>query len=261
MSYETIIFERVAEGIVKITLNRPHVLNAINDVLRRELIQALRDIQGDESVAVVILSGAGRAFCAGQDLKSPGDLFFETASAQRDNYPQHLIPGLRVPVIAAVNGFAITAGLEVALACDIVIASESALFRDTHAQMGLLPAGGNTQRLPRLVGEKKAKEILFASEFFSAKEAEKMGMVNKSVPPERLEEEVMLLARKIASQPRDMIRQLKRVVNEGMGMDLSAAMEYEWQAFLASRVNRTPEDIRQRGYAVIKDGHGQAEQR
>lgn len=254
MAYENIIVEKEEEGIVKITLNRPHVLNALNNALCKELKLALEEIQSDENVAVVILTGAGRAFSAGRDLKATGD-FFERHDVVRDVFSLLQEPG--PPVIAAVNGFAVTGGFELALACDMVIASENALFRDTHAQVGLVPGAGNTQRLPRLVGEKKAKEILFTSEFVSAAEAERIGLVNKVVPPQKLEEEVMLLARKIASQPKHMIRKLKQVINQGMRMDFDAAMMFEQLESRAWREKLVPEEIAQRGRGVIEGGRAE----
>lgn len=254
MAYENITVEKKGEGIVKITLNRPHVLNALSNALFDELQLALEDIQRDDTVAVVILTGAGRAFSAGRDLKTAEDfVVFERLARSVLSSLEELGP----PVIAAVNGFAITGGFELALACDIVVASESALFRDTHAQVGILPGGGNTQRLPRLIGEKKAKEIMFASEFISATEAEAMGLVNQVVPPEKLEEEVMLLARKIVTQPKDMIRKLKQMINEGMKMDLKAAMMFEQLESRAWRQRLVPEEIAQRGQAVIEKGRAE----
>lgn len=253
MAYENIIVEKLEKGIVKVTLNRPRVLNAMNGALLKELRLALEELDKDEDVAVVILTGAGRAFCSGMDLKATG-VFYERVSA---GIIFSLFRKLGCPVIAAVNGYAVTGGFELAMACDIVVASENAAFRDTHAQVKLLPGGGNTQRLPRLVGEKRAKEILFTSDFIPAAEAARIGLVNKVVPPEKLEEEVMQLARKIASQPKDMIRKMKQVINEGMNMDFGAAMMYEQLESRAWREKMTPEEIAQQGRAVIQGGRAE----
>ncbi len=253
MAYENIIVERVEKGIVKITLNRPHVLNAMNSALLQELRLALGELERDEDVAVVILTGTGRAFSSGMDLKSTGH-FYEWKGG---SFTFALFRQLKCPVIAAVNGYAITGGFELAMACDMVVASENAAFKDTHAQVRVLPGGGNTQRLPRLIGEKKAKEMLFTSDFVSAAEAARMGMVNKVVPPEKLDEEVMQLARKIAAQPKDIIRKMKQVINEGMNMDFGAAMMYEQLESRAWRDHMTPEDIARQGQAVIRGGRGE----
>ena len=151
MAYENIIVEKKEEGIIKITLNRPSALNALNNALLKELKLALEEIQGDENIAVVVLTGTGRAFSAGRDLKATDD-FFERTDVIQDVFS--LLQNLGPPIIAAVNGFAITGGFELALACDIVVASENAVFRDTHAQMEIVPGAGNTQRLSRLIGKK-----------------------------------------------------------------------------------------------------------
>jgi len=249
MAYENIIVEKKEEGIVKITLNRPHVLNALNNATSRELTAAWQEVQRDETIDVVILTGAGRAFCAGRDLKETGDTddFFTTDEAVRDalRLPQRI----GATVIAALNGVAVTAGFELVLACDIVIASETASLRDTHASFNFIPGAGLTQILPRLVGDKKAKEIMLASDFISAKEAERIGLVNKVVPPEKLEEEVMALARKITAQPKPITRKLKQVINDGMKLDFNAAMMLEqmehrtWREKMAGRqvAERAPE--------------------
>ncbi len=251
MTYENIVVEKKEEGIVKITLNRPQVLNALNNASYAELKAALEDIQGDENVAVVILTGAGHAFSAGRDLKATED-FLEGDEVIIDVFT--LLEKLGPPVIAAVNGYAITGGLALALSCDIVVASENAVFRDNHAQVGIFPDGNSSQRLPRLVGEKKAKEILFTSDPISGSEAERIGLVNKVVPPEKLEEEVMLLAKKIASQPKDMIRKIKQIVNQGMRMDFEAAMMFVRIENLRRQGTLKREEIAQQGRQAIEEG-------
>jgi enoyl-CoA hydratase len=253
MTYENIILQK-ENGIAKLTLNRPKVLNALNSALVAELKQALQEINKDETIDVVILTGAGRAFCAGMDLKALGESL-EPFEAVADIF--YLLDNLDPPVIAAVNGFAITGGFELALACDLIVASEDAVFRDTHAQVGVIPGGGNSQRLPRLVGEKKAKELLFTSEFISAKEAERIGLINRVVPAEKLEEEVMQLAKKIASQPRDMIRKLKRTVNEGMKMNFGSAMMFEQIEFRRHLGKMAAKEIEQRRQAVVEGGRAE----
>ena len=242
MTYKNIIVEKKEEGIVIITLNRSQVLNALNNASFAELRTALEDIQRDENVAVVILTGAGRAFSVGRDLKATED-FSEGDEVIIDVFA--LLEKLGPPVIAAVNGYAITGGLALALSCDIVVASENAAFRDNHAQIGIFPDGSTSQKLPRLVGEKKAKEILFTSDLISGGEAERIGLVNKVVPPEKLEEEVMLLAKKIASQPKPMIRSIKQVVNQGMRMDLEAAMMFARIEYLRQQATLKREEIAQ----------------
>jgi len=251
MGYENIIVEQKYKDIVEITLNRPEALNALNTALSSELKSALENVQQDNSIAAVILKGTGRAFSAGIDLKEKTDLARRFEIIKDVIY---LLSNLSPPVIAGVNGFAITGGFELALACDIVIASGNALFRDTHAQVGILPGGGNTQRLPRIVGEKKAKEIMFTSDFISAAEAEKLGFVNKVVPPEKLEEECILLAQKIAAQPKHVIRKIKQIMDDGMGMDFRAAIMFEQFESLLWYKDMASEEFIQRGRGVIEGG-------
>jgi len=249
--FENVIVERSYEDIVGITLNRPEALNALNTALCVDLRRALENVRRDDSIAAVILTGAGRAFCAGLDLKEQTGLVARH-DIMRDVFS--LLRQLGPPVIAGVNGFAITGGFELALGCDIVIASDNAVFRDTHAQVGIVPGGGNTQRLPRIIGEKKAKEILFASDFIPATEAEKLGFVNRVVPPEKLEEECILLARKIAAQPRHVIRKIKRVMDDGMGMDFKAATAFEQSESLNWCRGLGGEEFKKRGQGVIEGG-------
>ena len=222
MKYNSIIYEKLDQGIIKITLNRPKSLNAINNELGSELKMAFEEVLDDTDASVGIITGAGRAFCAGADIKDPPFARGEDAMGSLWS----IVRKIKIPLIAAVNGYAITAGFELALACDIIIASENAAFRDTHALAGII-AGSSNQCLPRLVGEKKAKEIIFTSEFLYAQEAEKIGMINKVVPPEKLDDETLLFAQKIASQPRKMIQKLKQVIDTGMGMDYRTALMFE----------------------------------
>jgi enoyl-CoA hydratase len=251
MEYENLVFERVDEDIVRITLNRPAALNALNTAMSADLRRALEEVEGDDTVAVVILTGAGRAFSAGLDLKEECDLL-----ARNDVVGDVLtiLGRLTIPVIAAVNGFAITGGFELAMACDLLIAAESAYFRDTHAQANVIPGGGATQRLPRVVGEKKAKEILFASEFIPAAQAERMGFVNRVVPGDRLEEECVALARRIAAQPKGIVRRLKWMVDEGMRMDFRSAMTFEQLECWTGWRDLAGEEFTRRGREVIEKG-------
>ena len=251
MEYENLIFERIQGSIARITLNRPGALNALNTAVSLDLRRALEEVRSDDSVAVIILTGAGRAFCAGLDLRENCDLLARNVVV---GDVLSLMRQSGAPIIAAVNGFAITGGFELAMACDLLIASESASFRDTHAQANVIPGGGNTQRLPRVVGEKKAKEILFTSDFIPAADAERMGFVNRVVPGDRLEEEYMSIARKIASQPAGIVRKLRWMVDEGMRMDFGAAMAFEQAECVAGWEGLSGEEFTSRGRDVIEGG-------
>jgi enoyl-CoA hydratase len=178
MSFETIIFEK-KRGVAKIILNRPEVLNAMNDVMFREIGQALEDSEEDNTIRVVVITGKGRAFCTGVDLKFSREKL-DSQKAREDFYrygnrvKMRRIVEMSKPVIAAVNGFALAGGFEIMLACDLAIASEDAQIGDQHMIYGFFGAGGSPYRLPLLVGMRKAKELIFTGKMISGKEAERI---------------------------------------------------------------------------------------
>ena len=221
MTYETILLEK-KDGIAKITLNRPQALNAVTEGLLNDLVAACDDVEKDDSIHVVILTGAGKAFSAGRDVEGV---------LEGREYPgaarYRAIEALSKPVIAAVNGACFTGSLELVLYADIIIASEKAVFADTHARFGIIPGGGQTQILPRLVGVKKAKEILFTCEPLSAREAERLGIVNKVVPPEELDQVAWETAEKILRNIPEAVRIMKNLINEGMKKDLETGLKLE----------------------------------
>lgn len=221
MTYNKIILEK-KNGIAKITLNKPQSLNAVDEELLSELVAALDDIEKDASVNVVILTGAGRAFSAGRDLKGVLE-GREWAGGAR----YRALEDLSKPVIAAVNGHCFTGSFELVMCADIIIASENAVFGDTHARFGITPGGGQTQRLPRQIGAKKAKELLFTCDTISASEAERIGIVNKVVPPEKLEEAATEMAEKILKNIPAAVRAIKSLVNRGMKTDLETGLKME----------------------------------
>ena len=232
MNYETIIVEK-KEGVAKITLNRPQALNAMSEKLLAELEDALRDAGADDDVQVVILTGAGRAFSAGMDLKEL------TTRAERKVDSVQLLQGvpkaienLEKPLIAAVNGHCYTGAFELALMCDMIIASENAIFCDTHARFGLVHGWGGSQRLPRLIGPMKARELIFTSEPVKADEAGRIGLVNKVVPAGELDKEVSELAAKIIKNNQTSIRVIKSLIKQGMKVDLKSGLEIEADAFM-----------------------------
>jgi enoyl-CoA hydratase/carnithine racemase len=224
------------DGIAKITLNRPEVLNAINRELVLELQKAIEDVEQDDSIRVVIITGAGRAFCAGADLASLRELLGRPQEIEKFVRQFHkvasAIENLGKPVIAAVNGFCLAGGIEIIEFCDIVIAAEDAKIGDQHANYGLLAGGGGTQRLPRIVAIRKAKELLLTGDCVTAAEAERIGLVNKVVPADRLEEEAMQLARKLAEKSPLASKAAKLLVNQGMQTDLATGLELELRTFV-----------------------------
>ncbi|MFC1968136.1 enoyl-CoA hydratase/isomerase family protein [Chloroflexota bacterium] len=220
------------EGIATLTLNRPKVLNALDLKTFQELGEAIEDIGTDSGVRAVLITGAGRAFCAGIDLT----VLDAVAAFSPSEFRARLkgwqgvfnnLEELEKPVIAAINGFALGAGFELALACDIRIAAEGAMLGDQHLKVGLVPDQGATQRLPRLVGVGKAKELIFTGDPINAREAERIGLVNKTVPAEELVATARDLARKLASGASVAIGLSKRAINKGLDTDLRSGLEYE----------------------------------
>jgi len=227
MEYEVITLEK-KDGIARITLNRPQVLNAISPQLLLELETALKDAAGDDSVGVVVLTGSGRAFSAGVDIKGMNEASPDSSVAARQRLALDVIEtieNLDKPVIAAVNGYCLTGGLELATACDMIIASENAAFGDTHARWGLTPTWGGSQRLPRLIGAMKAKEMVFACDMVNAAEAQQIGLVNKVATPEKLDEVVEEMAGKMLANSRASIGIQKSLMNRGLKLDYASGLK------------------------------------
>jgi len=247
MSYQEIIVEKL-ENVGRITLNRPDQLNAVTRKTLEELERALREFSKDPDVRTVILTGAGeKAFCAGADLK--GGIFTpKTDSVQGAKLARlgqeftEMIERYEKPVIAAVNGFALGGGCEIVLACDMIVASENAQFGQPEINVGLIPGWGGTQRLPRLVGRNKAKGLIFTGDRIVAKEAERIGIVNKVLKPAELQQAALELARKLASKSPIMLRLAKQAVNRGIEMDLKSGLAEEVKAF---RVCFTTQDFKE----------------
>ena len=226
MKYSTIIYEK-KDSIARITLNRPQVLNAISPQVLLELEEALKDIAEDNTVGVVVLTGAGRAFSAGVDIKSMNEGSQDKSVSARKRLALDVleaIENLDVPVRAAINGYCLTGALELATACDLIIASENATFGDTHARWGLTQTWGGSQRLPRLIGDLKTKEMIFTCDMLTAKEAQQIGLVNKVVAPEKLDEAVQEMAGKILANSRESIRIEKSLINRGLRMDYASGL-------------------------------------
>jgi len=225
MEYSNIIYEK-KDSIATITLNRPQVLNAISPQLLLELEEALKDVASDDTIGVVVLTGSGRAFSSGVDIKGMGSQDSSVASRRRLALEViEAIENLDKPVIAAVNGHCLTGALELATACDLIVASENATFGDTHARWGLTPTWGGSQRLPRIVGAMKAKEMVFTCDMLTAKEAQQIGLVNRVVAPEKLDEAVQELANKLLANSRASIRIQKSLINRGLRLDYASGLK------------------------------------
>ena len=217
----------IKDGVAVLTLNRPEAMNALSRALRTELALAVEAADADPAVRVLVLTGAGeRAFTAGIDLK-------ELAAAEKLDFgpvqadPAEAMEACRKPIIGAINGVAITGGFELAIACDILIASTNARFADTHARVGIQPGWGLSQRLSRLIGISRAKELSFSGNFLDAQTALAWGLVNRVVAPDELLPAALKLAADIASVDPDMVGRYKALIDDGFALPFGAAMALE----------------------------------
>jgi len=218
------------DGIATVTLNRPEAMNALSAALRIALRDAFRDLQVDTAIRVAIVTGAGRAFCAGMDLEELGSGGETSTGLDKSAEGQDMaeaIAAFEGPVIAAVNGHAVTAGFELALACDMIIASTQAKFADTHARVGILPGWGLSVRLPRLIGITRAKELSFTGNTIGAAQACDWGLVNRVVAPEELLPTCRALAAQMASCVPHVLKGYKRLIDTGFGMHVPEALHQE----------------------------------
>ncbi len=233
MEYENIVFD-VENGIATITFNRPKALNALNNALLDEFSTALDKISQNEDIRVLILTGAGeKSFVAGADiteLATFGPLQAKVFAKKGQSIISRL-QALSIPVIAAVNGFALGGGSEIALSADFIYASENANFGLPEITLGIIPGFGGTQRLPRLIGMNMAKEMIFTGKMIPAGYAKEIGLVNKVVPAESLMDEVMKTAKMIASKGKVSLRAAKEVINNGVNVDLASGLNMECEAF------------------------------
>ncbi len=253
----SIVLVDKSAGIASVTLNRPDALNALNAELREAIGATFRELDADDDVRVAILTGAGRAFCAGIDLKELGGAR-DTASSGASDYSMiSALHAFRSPLIGAINGHAITGGFELALACDVLIASTSAVFADTHARVGIVPGWGLSQKLPRLIGIQRAKEISFTGNFVSAEQAERWGLVNRVVAPEELLPACRSLAEDMLSCDPPSLRRYKHMIDagyqttfgEGMGLEARISREHLGQV--------TPDAIAARRRGIQERGRSQ----
>jgi len=250
-----------SDGIAVVTLNRPEAMNALSKALRSELYKAMVALDADDEVSVVILTGAGtRAFTAGLDLKElgsePGAMGAANAEGADEN-PVKAIELCRKPVIGAINGVAITGGFEVALACDVLIASENARFADTHARVGIMPGWGLSQKLSRLIGLYRAKELSLTGNFLDAKTACDWGLVNRVVPADELLAVAKKLAADMATIPVETLSLYKSIIDEGYGLAFGDAMALENRRSTANNRAVTPEAVEARRAAIQARGRTQ----
>lgn len=221
----------IAEGVARIVLDRPERMNAFTFEMIDAWAAALRHCRSDDSVKVVTVTGAGKAFCSGGDIVEMVDRLDQTPEQRRDeifNRVQRIalaLEDLDKPVIAIVNGVATGAGMDLALMCDIRYAAQSARFAETYIKVGLVPGAGGTHFLPRLVGASKALELFLTAEFVDADEALSLGIVNRVFPDDTLQEEAEKIVRKMAAGPAWAMRAIKRAIYQGMRNDLRTNLD------------------------------------
>src|SRR4026207_171097 len=230
MTFETVIVEKDGATAV-VTLNRPQSLNALSYALVKDLSLAMQELDEDDEVRVIIVTGGEKVFAAGADIKEmaergPFDERIQERLAYRDK-----INKIAKPVIAAVSGFALGGGCELAMSCDIIIASETASVGQPEVNLGIIPGSGGTQRLTHLVGKHRAMELVLTGDIINAADAERFGLINRVVPVELLLEEAKNVAKKIAAKPALAIKEAKEAVLKAANTALDEGLEFERKAF------------------------------
>jgi enoyl-CoA hydratase len=256
-----LLVEKPCPGVAVVTLNRPEAMNALSRALRAALRQAMVELDADPEVKVIVLTGAGeRAFTAGLDLKElssdPLGMGAANATDPAEN-PARALLATGKPVIGAINGVAITGGFEVALACDVLICSTNARFADTHARVGITPGWGLSQKLSRVIGPYRAKELSLTGNFLSAEKAYEWGLANRVVAPEALMDEALKLAREMADIEADMLVTYKAMIDDGYELALGEGLTLEHERSLAHNAEVTPEMVAARRAAVQARGRSQ----
>ena len=235
MQYANIILE-ISDRVATIRLNRPDALNALNLELLAEFSHAVAAVGEDESVKALVIRGEGRAFCAGADL-----LFFDTVFDEISLLPPYVkllnecffqLEALPIPTIAVVHGFALAGGLELVLACDMTLAAEDARLGDQHANFGLMPGGGSTQRLPRRVGMQRAMELLTTGRWLSGSEAVEWGLALRAAPQEELDTELEGILGQLRGKSRTGLGWIKSITRQGQDLPLRAGVDREGMAFV-----------------------------
>jgi methylglutaconyl-CoA hydratase len=235
MDEESELLVAVKDGIAVLTLNRPQVHNAISMKMRQLLGEALDDLNMDDDIRVLILTGAGKSFCTGVDLKERKAMSEKEILKLREKGPvnQMKIINLYKPVIAAIHGNALAGGFELALACDIRIAAENATFALTEVSLGIIPGGGGTQLLPRLIGDAQAREMIFMGSRVDARTAERLGLVSRVVPGAELMPTAMELASRMKDYSPIALKNAKKAINRSREVGLTEGFIFEAQAYLA----------------------------
>jgi enoyl-CoA hydratase len=248
MTTEPLVLVDDVDAVRVVTMHRPQARNALSIALQRELAAALRAADADDSVACIVFTASDPAFCAGLDLKELGS-GIAPGTLESDESPFAALWSMHTPVIGAINGACATGGLELALACDFLVASELAKFGDTHARVGFTPAGGMSVLLPQAVGLRKAREMSLTGNFVDAAEAHRLGLVNHVVPHAELVPTAVRLGTDIAGGDQSAVRELKHLYDRGWRLDGADALALELEVFRGRRL--TPETIEARRASVI----------
>jgi enoyl-CoA hydratase len=248
------------DAIAVVTLNRPEAMNALSRGLRAALHETITALSSDAGVSVIVLTGAGRAFTAGLDLKELGREPLGVGAANASGAAENPVLAIRQcpkPVIGAINGVVITGGFELALACDVLIASTNARFADTHARVGIMPGWGLSRRPARIIGVYRAKELSLTGDFLDARTACEWGLVSRVVEPEVLLETALTLARDMVSIPPDVLCAYKRILDQGYDLALGEALALEQRLSSAQNRSVTPRMVEARRAAVQARGRAQ----
>lgn len=230
-AYENILVETPVPGVGLVRLNRPQALNALNSDLMREVFEALEAFDSEDSVRCLVLTGSDKAFAAGADIKQMADTDAVTMFAGQDFTDWSRLARIRKPIIAAVSGWALGGGCELAMMCDMIVASETAKFGQPEITIGIMPGAGGTQRLTRAVGKALAMEMCLTNRHLSAEEARHYGLVNQVYPVESYLDETLKLAAKIAAMPAAAVQMIKDAINKSEELSLSEGLAFEKRNF------------------------------
>ena len=251
-------------AVATLTLNRPKQLNALSVQLRVDIVRTIRELSASSDVRAIVLTGNGRAFSAGVDLKEAGQKGFSLGVGERKAEP---LPDMDMasafaacpwPVIGAINGFAITGGFELALMCDVLLASTEAKFADTHSRVGLMPVWGLSQKLPRIIGASRAKELSLTGNYLDAETAERWGLVNRVYAPEALMPAALKLAHEMAGVEGGLLRRMKAVIDDGLALPLPEALRLEIERGSKNNAAVTPEAAEASRKTAMERGRDQA---
>lgn len=253
MSEDIILVER-KDAVALVTLNRPDALNALSTALRAAICRTFRELALDEGIRAVVLTGAGRAFTAGVDLKEAGEKGFALGAGEEEIDLASALSDYPWPIIGAINGFAITGGFELALMCDVLLASTNAKFADTHAHVGIVPGWGLSQKLSRLIGISRAKELSFSGNFLDAETAEKWGLVNRVYQPDELVPAALKLAEDITKTQPELLQIYKSLIDDGFSMPFGDALKHEVQKSKEHAASVSAESVEEARKAVTARG-------